>query len=150
LPHTLEATVDISAPPERVWALVSDPKRMPEFSSTTKRMIPLGTPGAGTWTINLNRAEGKYTYPTTSRIVRFEPNRVFAFRMNENGTVWSFTLEPIGTGTRLIERRDVPKGVRKPVRVMIDRFLGGEEQFEAALLRGMNETLEKIKTAAER
>ncbi|GAB2701122.1 SRPBCC family protein [Nocardia thraciensis] len=149
MPNTLEATVDIAAPRERVWAVVSDLKRMPEFSPNTVRMLPLGTPRAGTWTVNLNRDGGKF-YPTTSRIVRFEPNEAFAFRMNENGTVWSYTLESTDTGTRLIERRDVPNGVRKPVRLMIDRFLGGEQQFEANLVRGMNETLGKIKAAAEK
>ncbi|BCK58937.1 SRPBCC family protein [Nocardia wallacei] len=149
MPNTLEATVDISAPPERVWAVVSDLKRMPEFSPNTVRMVALGAPRTGAWTVNLNRDGRKY-YPTTSRIVRFEPNRAFAFRMNENGTVWSYTLEPTESGTRLIERRDVPNGVRKPVRVLIDAFLGGEEQFESNLLRGMNETLGKIKAAAER
>ncbi|MCX4098999.1 SRPBCC family protein [Nocardia sp. alder85J] len=150
MPNTLEATVDISASPEQVWQVLSDLKRMPEFSPTTKRMIPLGTPAAGTWTININRVEGKYVYPTTSRIVRYEPNREFAFRMNENGVVWSYTLEPIETGTKLVERRDIPNGVRRPVRMLINAFLGGEQQFEAELVRGMNETLERIKATAER
>ncbi|WP_024801847.1 SRPBCC family protein [Nocardia sp. BMG51109] len=149
MPNTLETTVDISAAPERVWAVVSDLKRMPEFSPNTVRMVPLGTLGPGTWTVNLNR-DGRRYYPTTSRIVRFEPNRTFAFRMNENATVWSFTLEPTESGTRLTERRDVPNGVRKPIRLLIDKFLGGEQQFESNLVHGMNETLGKIKTAAER
>ncbi|WP_280271076.1 SRPBCC family protein [Nocardia wallacei] len=149
MPNTLEATVDISAPPERVWAVVSDLKRMPEFSPNTVRMVSLGALRTGAWTVNLNRDGRKY-YPTTSRIVRLEPHRAFAFRMNENGTVWSYTLEPTESGTRLIERRDVPNGVRKPVRVLIDAFLGGEQQFEENLVRGMNETLGKIKAAAER
>jgi hypothetical protein len=70
--------------------------------------------------------------------------------MNENATVWSYTLEPTAAGTRVTERRDVPNGVRKPVRLMIDALLGGEQQFEADLIAGMNETLGKIKVAAER
>jgi uncharacterized protein YndB with AHSA1/START domain len=149
LPNTLEASIEIAAPPERVWAVVSDLERMPEFSPNTVRMIPFGAPRTGTWTVNLNH-DGHYYYPTTSRIVRFEPNRAFVFRINENGTVWSYTLEPTESGTRLIERRDVPHGVRKPVRLMIDRFLGGEQRFEGNLVNGMRETLSKIKTAAER
>ncbi len=148
MPNTLEASIEIAAPPERVWAVVSDLKRMPEFSPNTVRMIPFGAPRAGTWTVNLNH-DGYY-YPTTSRIVRFEPNRALVFRMNENATVWSYTLEPTESGTRLIERRDVPHGVRKPVRLMIERFLGGEQRFEGNLVNGMRETLSKIKTAAER
>lgn len=149
MPNTLEATIDIAATPDKVWAVVSDLGRMPEFSPTTLKMIPLGTPRAGTWTVNFNKVGRKY-YPTTSRIVRYEPDQAFAFRMNENGTVWSYTLEPTAAGTRVTERRDVPNGVRKPVRLMIDALLGGEQQFEADLVAGMNETLGKIKAAVER
>ncbi|MEV0295636.1 SRPBCC family protein [Nocardia sp. NPDC050710] len=148
MPNTLEATIDIAAPPERVWQVVSDFKRMPEFSPHTVRMVPLGKPKAGTWTVNWNR-DGKKYYPTTSRIVRYEPNQAFAFRMNENFTVWSYTLEPTATGTRLIERRDVVNGVSWPVRKAVDAFLGGEQAFETNLVAGMNETLGKIKTAVE-
>lgn len=149
MPNPLTATIEIAAPPERVWAVLSDLKRMPEFSPNTLRMIPLGTPRAGTWTVNFNR-DGGHFYPTTSRIVRFEPNQGFAFRMNENGTIWSYTLEPTESGTRVVERRDIPNGVRKPVRVMIDKFLGGERRFETNLIDGMNATLERIKAAAEK
>lgn len=148
MPKPLEATIEIAAPPERVWAVLTDLKRMPEFSPNTVRMMPLGAVRAGTWTINLNH--DTYYYPTTSRIVRFEPDRAFAFRMNENRTIWSYQLEATDSGTRLTERRDVPHGVRKPVRIMIDTLLGGEEQFETHLIAGMNETLSKIKSAAER
>ncbi|NEW39613.1 SRPBCC family protein [Nocardia cyriacigeorgica] len=144
----LEAAIDIAAPPEQVWAVVSDLKRMPEFSPQCIRMMPLGAPKAGTWTLNFNK-DGWKRWPTSSRIVRFEPNQAFAFRMNENATVWSYTLEPTEAGTRLIERRDVPNGVTWIVRKAIDGILGGEPAFEDALLKGMNETLGKIKTTVE-
>ncbi|WP_153415581.1 SRPBCC family protein [Nocardia macrotermitis] len=147
MPNPLEATIEIAAPPERVWAVLSDLKRMPEFSPDTIRMVPLGTVRAGTWTVNLNH--NKYYYPTSSRILRFEPDRVFSFRMNENRTIWSYTLEPTASGTRVTERREVPDGVAKPVRVMINALLGGEQEFESGLVAGMNETLSKIKTAVE-
>lgn len=148
LPKNLEATVDILAAPERVWQIVSDLSRMPEFSPMTRKMIPLGTPKAGTWTVNWNK-DGWKVWSTSSRIVRFEPEREFAFRMNENGTTWSFTLEPIANGTRLTERRDVSAGVRWPVRKVIDTVLGGEPAFEENLLDGMKKTLAAIKAAAE-
>ncbi|WP_039802498.1 SRPBCC family protein [Nocardia araoensis] len=148
MPKNLEASIDISAPPERVWTVVSDLKRMPEFSPQCVRMVALGSLDTGTWTINLNR-DGKKFWPTTSRIVRFEPNRAFAFRVTENRTVWSYTLEPTESGTRLIERRDVPNGTTWFSRKAIDAALGGEIPFEEALVRGMNETLAKVKAAVE-
>lgn len=148
MPKNIEATIDIAAPPERVWAVVSDLKRMPEFSPQCVRMLALGAPKAGTWTINLN-TDGKKYWPTTARIVRYEPNQAFAFRINENRSIWSYTLEPTATGTRLIERRDVPNGTSWFSRRAINASMGGEQPFEAELERGMKVTLDKIKTVVE-
>ncbi|ONM47679.1 SRPBCC family protein [Nocardia donostiensis] len=148
MPKNLEVSIEIAASPERVWAVVSDLKRMPEFSPQCVRMLPLGTPKTGTWTININR-DGKKFWPTTARIVRYEPNQAFAFRINENRSVWSYTLEPTASGTRLIERRDVPNGTTWLSRTAVNAALGGEQPFEELLVRGMNETLDKIKTAVE-
>ncbi|WP_067830662.1 SRPBCC family protein [Nocardia inohanensis] len=148
MPNNLEASIDIAAAPEQVWSVVSDLKRIREFSPQTLRMQPIGAVKTGTWTINLNKAKG-YVYPTTSRVVRFEPNKAIAFRMNENQTIWSYTLEPTATGTRLVQRRDTPNGVTWIVRKMIDGILGGEQAFESALVDGMNETLGKIKRTVE-
>ncbi|WP_433682298.1 SRPBCC family protein [Nocardia sp. CA-119907] len=148
MPKNIEAAIDIAAPPERVWAVVSDLKRMREFSPQCVRMVALGAPKAGTWTINLN-TDGKKYWPTTARIVRYEPNQAFAFRINENYSVWSYTLEPTATGTRLVERRDVPNGTSWFSRRAIDAALGGEAPFEELLERGMRETLDKIKTVVE-
>ncbi|WP_040813822.1 SRPBCC family protein [Nocardia concava] len=152
MPNKLEASIDIAAAPEQVWSVVSDLKRIPEFSPQTLRMQPLGrSVHTGTWTVNLNKAKG-YVYPTTSKVVRFEPNHAIAFRMNENGTVWSYTLEPTADGgTRLLQRRDVPKG-KLPgwLQFTIDKAFGGEQPFEGALVDGMNETLGKIKRTLER
>ncbi|MEV6556372.1 SRPBCC family protein [Nocardia sp. NPDC051756] len=148
MPKNLEATIDIAAPPDKVWAVVSNLKRMPEFSPQCVRMVPLGTPKAGTWVLNLN-TDGKKYWPTTARIVRFEPNQAFAFKINENRSIWSYTLEATETGTRLVERRDVPNGTSWFSRKSIDAALGGEAPFEEALIRGMHETLDKIKTVVE-
>ncbi|WP_067852084.1 SRPBCC family protein [Nocardia shimofusensis] len=146
--ENLEATVDIIAPPERVWRVVSDLDRMSEFSPTTRRMKTLGTPKAGAWTVNWNK-KGWKVWPTSSRIVSYDPERELAFRMNENGTTWSFTLEPTATGTRLTQRRDASAGVPWPIRKAIDVFFGSETSFEKDLVGGMTTTLARIKAAAE-
>ncbi|MTE14930.1 SRPBCC family protein [Nocardia aurantiaca] len=152
MPKNLEASIDIAATPEQVWSVVADLERIREFSPQTLRMQPLGRKvRTGTWTVNLNKAKG-YVYPTTSRVVRFEPNHAIAFRMTENRTVWSYTLEPTADGgTRLIQRRDVPDG-KLPwwLQRTIDTVFGGEQPFEGALVDGMHETLEKIKETVER
>ncbi len=148
LPKNLEASIDIAASPERVWEVISDPSRMPEFSPQCVRMIPIGKPKAGTLTINVNRDGWKF-WPTTSRILRYEKNSALAFRVSQNRTVWTYTLEPTEEGTRLVERRDVPNGTTWVSRTLINAVLGGEPAFEENLVRGMNESLAKIRTAAE-
>lgn len=56
MPKNLEAAIDINAAPEAVWAVVSDLKRMPEWSPQCRVMQPLGKVREGTRTINIKRA----------------------------------------------------------------------------------------------
>lgn len=149
MPKNLEASVDVDAAPERVWSVVSDLERMPEWSPQCIRMKVLGDVRKGAWTVNFNK-DGWKRWPTTARVVRYEPGRLVAFRINENRTVWSFEVAPTATGTRITQRRDVPHGQSWFSRKLIDYTLGGEQKFEGGLVEGMHESLDKIKAAAER
>jgi uncharacterized protein YndB with AHSA1/START domain len=146
--HPLEASIDIAAAPERVWAVVSDLERMPEWSPQCTWMKVFGPVREGALTLNLNR-DGWKRWPTTARVVRFEPNRAVAFRIIDNRMVWSFELEPIETGTRVTQRRDVSAGQTAYSRRAIDLALGGEKEFEPKLVAGMHDTLGRIKAAVE-
>jgi hypothetical protein len=89
-------------------------------------------------------------WPTRAKVVRFEPHREFAFRVKDNFTIWSFTLEPTATGTRVTQRRETPDGI-SDISVRLTRVaLGGQEQFRSELLDGMRQTLERLKADAER
>lgn len=150
---TLEQTTDIAAPPATVWALVSDPTRMREWSPQVVRSIVRGRPvQEGTRFLNVNR-RGLLVWPTTATVVTFDPHVRFAFRIAENWTVWSFTLEPVEIdgmpGTRLTQRRETPKGV-SPVSTRLTKVaFGGVPGFTEELRTGMGETLERIKAEAE-
>lgn len=146
----LEASIDIDAPPERAWTMVSDLRRMPEWSPQCTAMRPLGTLREGTITVNMNRQGRKY-WPTASKVVRLEPNRAIAFRTLTNNSVWSFEIMPTTTGSRLTEIRSVPTdGTTWVSETIVEHVLGGEEDFDAEMLQGMNATLAKIKAAVER
>ncbi|MCL3836294.1 SRPBCC family protein [Aeromicrobium duanguangcaii] len=146
----ISATIDIEAPPERVWELVSDPAQMPRWSPQCRKMIVRGKGpiGVGTTTININR-RGPLFWPTRSKIKEFVPGKRFAFKIAENGTVWSYDLEPTATGTRLTESRHAPDGVSAVSNLLTSKVLGGTDNFENELEAGIRQTLERIKAAAE-
>ncbi|WP_435747313.1 SRPBCC family protein [Nocardioides sp. SYSU DS0663] len=147
---TLEETVEIAAPPATVWSLVADPARTREWSPQVFRTVVRGRPvQEGTRFFNLNR-RGPLFWPTSAKVVTFDPHVRFAFRVSENWTVWSFTLEPTATGTRLTNRREAPRGI-SPVSLGLTKVaLGGTEGFSAELREGMRETLDRVKAEAER
>lgn len=144
----LQAQVDIKAPPAKVWALVSDLGRMPQWSPQCRWMKPLGPVRQGTRTLNLNRRKQLF-WPTTCTLVEVIPDQKLAFRVNANGTIWSYELQPIPEGTRVIESRHAENGV-KPISTMtVNALMGGEDSFERELIDGMNASLARIKAAAE-
>jgi uncharacterized protein YndB with AHSA1/START domain len=146
----IEESVEINASAEDVWAVISDLQRMGEWSPQCKKMIIRGGPvGLGTRTININR-RGPLVWPTTSKVIRFAPNQELAFRVAENRTVWSYTLEPAGAAVKVTERREVANGTTKVSSFLVDKMMGGTTNFEAELKLGMAETLAEIKRAAEK
>jgi uncharacterized protein YndB with AHSA1/START domain len=148
--RNLNATIEIAATPERVWSVIGDPRKMPEFSPQTRRTVILsGEVGTNALMLNVNRHSWK-VWPTTARIVRYEPNRALAFRMSQNHSVWSLELSPSADGTALTQRRDVSAGVPGSIRKLLGLMFRSEENFESILVEGMNSTLAKIKAAAER
>jgi hypothetical protein len=67
-----------------------------------------------------------------------------------NAMRWSYELEPLdGGGTRVIESRRAPEGFKTVPTLLVDKFMGGVPSFEQELLAGMNESLQRIKAAAE-
>lgn len=145
----LQTHVDIDAPPSKVWALISDFRRMPDWSPQCRWMRPLGPLRAGTRTVNLNRRNRMF-WPTTCTVVEVIPEKRLAFRVNTNGTIWSYELEPTGQGTRVIESRHAENGVSAVSNLTVNALFGGTQNFERELIEGMNSSLAKIKAAAER
>jgi uncharacterized protein YndB with AHSA1/START domain len=143
------ATIDIDAAPEDVWRYVTDVVGMPQRSPQVLRTVVFPSPlRLGSWLFNVNRSAWR-VWPTSARVIRYEPFEEFAFRMNENFTVWSYRLERTAAGTRVIHRRETPQGISAPVRAAIPVVFGGHAAFTAELLEGMACTLEALKNEVE-
>jgi uncharacterized protein YndB with AHSA1/START domain len=146
----LEASIDIDATPEEVWALVSDLRNMPRWSPQCRKTIVRGAVmRQGTKVININR-RGLLFWPTQAMVTEFVPQQRIAFEIKENWTVWSFALSPNPEGgTRVVQRREAPKGISDVSVGLTKAVLGGVETFTTELEQGMKQTLAKIKQDAE-
>jgi uncharacterized protein YndB with AHSA1/START domain len=144
----LQAQIDIDAPVPKVWALISDFNRMPQWSPQCRMMKALGPLRAGTRTFNINRRNFLF-WPTTSTVTEVIPEKKLAFRVNANGSIWTYELQPTDRGTRVVESRHAENGVKAVSNMTASALFGGVPNFERELVEGMNTSLARIKAAAE-
>lgn len=147
----LEDSIEIEAPPDLVWPLVSDIRRMPDWSPLDVTVIDGGEGKIelGVRFTNQN-SHGDLQWETHGEIVRFAPMQEIAFRVEENWVIWSFRLEPTSLGgTVLTQRRETPNGISELSLRLTDGFMGGQRAFTAILRDGMRQTLAGIKATAE-
>jgi uncharacterized protein YndB with AHSA1/START domain len=148
-PLPISASVELAAPPETVWELVSDVSRMSDWSPECRKIVVLGSPkqGVGTKFIGLNR-RGWAVWPTTSKVVRFEPGKAVAWRTRESGATWSYEIAPTASGTSLTGRRELPSytiGTK-----LMAPIIGGAGGHDQELADGIRTTLQRIKAAVEK
>jgi len=147
----LETSVEIDAPLQLVWDLISDVRRMSEWSpqvTSTRWRSGFDAPGAGAQFTNRNQ-HGELAWTTHAEIVEWVPQRRLAFRVEENWAIWSFQLEPVAAGVRVTQRREAPDGVSDLSHELTEGFLGGHAVFTETLRAGMTQTLEAIRSAVE-
>ncbi len=147
----LERSVEIAAPVAVVWDLVSDVRRMSDWSpqvTSTRLRSGFETCELGAQFTNRNKL-GELEWTTHGEVIRFEVEREIAFRVEENWAVWSLSLDAGSEGTVLTQRRETPDGISELSHELTDGFMGGQDAFTETLLDGMRETLEAIRTAAE-
>lgn len=147
-PLPVTASVEIAASPESVWEVVSDVSRMSEWSPECRRIVVLGSlrQGVGTRLLGLNR-RGWAVWPTTSKVVRFEPGRAVAWKTRESGATWTYELSPTASGTSLIGRRDLPRFTIGTT--LMAPLIGGAEGHDRELADGLRTTLHRIRAAVE-
>ena len=150
-----EISITVNAPAEAVYALVSDVTRTPEFSPEILQCRWLdGATGAqvGARFEATNKAARGPAWKNRPVVITAEPGREFAFSRTEKfaGTVvWRYRFVAEGEGTRVIESYEVTKPVSRFGWFIIGWVFGGRNR-RAELRGGMEQTLQRLRTVAER
>jgi uncharacterized protein YndB with AHSA1/START domain len=145
-----EVSLEIAAPPERVWELVSDIRNMGRWSPETFHTHWLrGATGPVPGARFLGWNKWKILYWATRSVVEVaDRGREFTFSTivwGKKRTRWSYVFEPAGGGTRVTESRTVFSNTWWRAAVQKLAMPGHKESFAGA----MRITLERIKAAAE-
>lgn len=149
-----EVTIDIDAPPEQVYALVSDITRMGEWSPECRRCSwakGATGPTVGARFRARNKGRRGPSWFNTPTVTVADPPRRFAFNRNGPGIgsyTWTYELAATNTGTRLTESYDVEKPLPALMSWITEKWVGSDDR-DADLRRGMETTLQRIKAAAE-
>ena len=150
---TTSVSVEVAAPAEVVWALVSDLSRMGEWSPETTGVRWLegaSGPSVGAKFRGSNR-KGVRRWSTTCTIVAADPPRALAWDVTTvfglEVAEWRYEIEPTGELTcRLTESMtDHRKGVTK----LIGNLATGVTDRTDHNRAGMEATLARVKAAAE-
>jgi len=148
-----QATSDVNASPKVIYDLVSDVRRMGEWSPECRRAVWLGGaigPAVGVQFKGRN-SHGVARWSTKSRVVTADPGAEFAFvtgHLGRDMTRWSYRFDATPNGTHVTEAfemlRDLPWYFR-----LGDRLLMGVEDRKSDLETNMRETLRRLKGATE-
>jgi uncharacterized protein YndB with AHSA1/START domain len=147
----LRAETVIAAPPEAVWAVLSDVRRMPELSPELVRMLPLKAGGLrpGQWYLGVNRRKA-VVWPTRSVVSDVQRGKRLVWDTKTSGAQWIWELAPEGEGTRVVHRRPVPRRLTPSSFVFAKAFLGGVGGHADELEHGMAQSVARLKAAVEK
>jgi uncharacterized protein YndB with AHSA1/START domain len=141
----------VQAPPERVWDLVTDVTRMGEWSPETVAAEWLdGATAAAAGARFKGRNKRRGSWSTKCTVTESERGQAFSFEVGRGETRWSYRFSPDDGGCRVTESFEI---VRRPGPVgrWLTKLGTGVTwaEREADLVGGMEETLRRLKAAAE-
>ena len=139
-----QATIHIEAPPEKVYAMISDVTRMGEWSPETHtcEWIEGATgPAVGARFKGSNK-RGILRWSTKPTVTVADPGKEFAFDVGQD-TRWSYTFAPKDGGTDLTESFEALRYL------LIFKILTPPKRRKRQLQDNVEQTVQRIKQAAE-
>jgi uncharacterized protein YndB with AHSA1/START domain len=152
MPEAIEESIDVDAPPERVYAMVADLSRMGEWSPENQGGKWLGgaTGAAEGARFKGRNRRGWRRWSTVARVVTAEPGREVAWESSAFGlkvALWRYRFEPDGKGgTTVTEATEDRRG---RLMLFIGRSATGVADRGGENRKNMRLTLERLKAAAE-
>jgi carbon monoxide dehydrogenase subunit G len=121
----IERTVNINASPERVWAVMVDVERWPEWTESMKSVERLGSWEFGVGSrakLRIRRSPNANVWTVTE----LTPNRSFTWRTNSGGVkgVAAHIIEPDGNGSKVTLTVDL-SGI---VATLFGPMIGGQSR----------------------
>lgn len=151
-PSIQSSEVHIIAPPDKVYALISDITRTGEWSAECRRCVwvgPVTAPKIGARFRGYNK-HGWLRWSRLNEITTADPGQEFAFKVlpdwfNKDSSIWRYRLEPDGSGTRVRESTEVLAWPTFPVTLFTSLARRDDDMTE-----NIARSLERIKAIVER
>ncbi|HQR27174.1 MAG TPA: SRPBCC family protein [Nocardioides sp.] len=149
--QAVSVTREIAAPPERVYAMVADLRRMGEWSPENhggEWLDDVAEAGSGARFRGRNR-NGRRSWTSVATVIDAEPGRRFSFRVRFGPVKvsdWSYSFEAVPAGCRVTESwLDLRPRWFRPIATAGT----GVSDRPTHNRRTMEQTLERLAAAAE-
>src|SRR6266508_148547 len=148
-----DVTIEVAAPPERLWRLVTDVTRMGEWSPVCRHCEWIdGFAGAEVGARFKGRSrQGPVRWSRVCEITTSDQGYEFAFHTVFRGveaTRWRYRFDPTPAGTRVTESYEVvsmPRWVQ-----LLHRLPGMHAKARRDALHNMTRALERLRIAAKK
>ena len=150
-PLTQSVSIIIERAPEVVYDMVADVTRMGEWSPVCKACWWEEGDGPSVGAVFAGRNETpERTWEMKNRVVAADRGKEFAWEVQGTHARWGYTFAPVGGGTEVTERWDLPaEGIAFFEERMGDDAPAQIKAREQGAIVGMQETLAAMKKAAE-
>jgi uncharacterized protein YndB with AHSA1/START domain len=150
--NRIEISRDIAAPPEMVYAAISDVTRMGEWSEECHGCEwheGYCGPVVGA-TFDGHNRNGENEWTTQGRVVEADPGQSFVFEcsmMEFHFSTWGYRIEPIESGSRVTEWSE---DLRPESAMEFSKQVSGVDDRTERNRRTINGTLDRLASALER
>jgi uncharacterized protein YndB with AHSA1/START domain len=147
----LDISRDIAAPPEVVYAAISDVTRMGEWSEECYACEwHEGFDGAAVGaTFDGHNRHGEHEWTSQGKVTQAEPGRAFAFECSMfdfHYSTWGYRIEPTATGCRVTEWSE---DLRPDSALELSKQMSGVDDRPERNRQTMSGTLERLAAAVE-